>query len=153
MVIARGKMEGTLYSTGGSSDCIVVVRENGDADLWHCRLGHMSEKGMKVLCSKDLLPGLKSAKIGLCEDYIFEKQKRNFEEAEAGVSSQQSMGLAFVKSLSGASYYMTLIDDFTGKIWVYFLKQKSDAFDSFRKWKVLVENETSLKIKCFRSDN
>ncbi|KAL8140772.1 hypothetical protein V2J09_006793 [Rumex salicifolius] len=76
MVIARGKMEGTLYSIGSFSDCIAVAREYSNADLWHCRLGHMSEKGMKVLCSKGLLPGLKSAEIGLCEDWIFGKQKR-----------------------------------------------------------------------------
>lgn len=44
MVIARDKMEGTLYSTDNASDYIVVATENGDADLWHSRLGHMSAK-------------------------------------------------------------------------------------------------------------
>ena len=35
---------------------IVVV--DSDTALWHNRLGHMSEKGMKVLHSKKFLPGL-----------------------------------------------------------------------------------------------
>ncbi|KAH9291072.1 hypothetical protein KI387_044643, partial [Taxus chinensis] len=30
---------------------------------------------------------------------------------------------------------------------------KSDVFDTFVKWKALVENETGLKLKCLRSDN
>ena len=33
------------------------------------------------------------------------------------------------------------------------MKHKSDVFDVFKKWKALVETETSLKLKCLRSDN
>ena len=39
------------------------------------------------------------------------------------------------------------------KIWVYFLRQKSNIFQNFKKWKYLVENETNKKLKCLRSDN
>jgi transposase InsO family protein len=34
-----------------------------------------------------------------------------------------------------------------------FLKQKSKAFEKFKAFKALVENETDLKIKCLRSYN
>jgi transposase InsO family protein len=37
--------------------------------------------------------------------------------------------------------------------WVGFLKKKSEAFDKFKVFKEMVENETDLKIKCLRSDN
>ena len=40
-------------------------------------------------------------------------------------------------------YYVTFIDDATRKVWIYFLRQKSDVFQTFKKWKCLVENETS----------
>ena len=30
---------------------------------------------------------------------------------------------------------------------------KSDVFDTFKKWKALVENETRKKFKCLRLDN
>ncbi|KAH9323063.1 hypothetical protein KI387_017702, partial [Taxus chinensis] len=30
---------------------------------------------------------------------------------------------------------------------------KSDVFDTFVKWKALVENETGLKLKCLTLDN
>ena len=36
---------------------------------------------------------------------------------------------------------------------MYFLKLKSEVFNEFNKWRAIVENETNLKIKCFRSDN
>ena len=34
-----------------------------------------------------------------------------------------------------------------------FLKEKSEAFNKFKAFKILVENETKAKIQCLRSDN
>ncbi|KAH9299886.1 hypothetical protein KI387_044109 [Taxus chinensis] len=62
-------------------------------------------------------------------------------------------GPAQISSLGGSSYYVTFIDDATRKVWVYCIRNKSDAFDTYVKWKSLVENETGLKLKCLRSDN
>ena len=56
-------------------------------------------------------------------------------------------------SLGGSRYYVTLIDDFSRKVWVYFLKNKSDVFETFKKWKAMVETESGLKLKCLRFDN
>lgn len=47
---------------------------------------------------------------------------------------------------------MLLIDDYSRMTWVTFLKEKFEAFEKFKAFKALVENETSLKIKCLRSD-
>ena len=33
------------------------------------------------------------------------------------------------------------------------MKNKFDVFETFKKWKAMVEIETSLKVKCLRSDN
>ena len=62
-------------------------------------------------------------------------------------------GSAQVSSLGGSHYYVTFIDDATRKVWVYFPRHKSDVFQTFKKWKCLVENETSKKLKCLKSDN
>ena len=39
------------------------------------------------------------------------------------------------------------------KVWIYFLKHKSDMFDVFKKWLVQIENEIGLKFRCLKSDN
>ena len=62
-------------------------------------------------------------------------------------------GLAKVSSLASSHYYVTFIDDSIRKVWVYFLRRKSDVFQTFKKWKCLVENETGKKLKCLRFDN
>jgi hypothetical protein len=76
MVVARGKKTGTLYMTTSPRDTIVVAEAGTDTNLWHRRLGHMSEKGMKVLLSKGKLLELKSVEFDTCESCILGKQKK-----------------------------------------------------------------------------
>ena len=37
--------------------------------------------------------------------------------------------------------------------WVTFLKEKLEAFEKFKIFKAMVENETHMTIKCLRSNN
>jgi len=62
-------------------------------------------------------------------------------------------GPAQVSSLGGSWYYVTFIDDATRKVWIYFLRQKYDVFEIFKKWRSLVENEIGKRLKCLRFDN
>ena len=55
-----------------------------------------------------------------------------------------------ITSLRCSNYYVTFIDDSSRKVWVYFLKLKSG---DFKTWKVMVENETDLKIQTLQLDN
>ena len=57
------------------------------------------------------------------------------------------------KCLRGELYFMLHFDDYTRMTWVYFLKKKSEAFECFKIFKGMVENETDLKIKTLRSKN
>ena len=54
--------------------------------------------------------------------------------------------------MGGYNYFLTFIDDFTRKIWVYFLKHKSNAFICFQQFKALMENQSGHHIKILRTD-
>jgi hypothetical protein len=58
-----------------------------------------------------------------------------------------------IPSLGKSMYYVSFIDDFSKNIWIYFLRNKSEAFDEFKEFKALVENQTEKKIKVLRTDN
>jgi hypothetical protein len=160
-IIAQGEKTGTLYMTTDMRDTIAVADASAEADLWHQRLGHMSEKGLKVMHSLGKLPKLKSVNIDFCENCIFGKQKRvSFKTGGRTLRNEKLelvhtdvWGPAAVSSIGGKSYFVTFIDDHSRKVWVYFLKQKSEVYEVFKKWKAMVENETGLKIKKLRSDN
>ena len=57
------------------------------------------------------------------------------------------------KNIQGEYYFMLLIDDNSRMTWVTFLKEKSEAFEKFKIFKAMVENETNEKIKCLRFEN
>ena len=50
-------------------------------------------------------------------------------------------------------YLLTFIDDFLQKIWVCFLMTKGDAFEAFKEWKILAENQMKRKIKYHHTYN
>ena len=37
---------------------------------------------------------------------------------------------------------LKIINDFSHKVWVFFLKQKSDVFSTFKDWKTMFEKKT-----------
>ena len=54
------------------------------------------------------------------------------------------------KSLGGAQYFLSFIDDSTHYVWVYFLKSKDQVF---LEWKAMVEKSVGRKLKVFRTNN
>lgn len=52
----------------------------------------------------------------------------------------------------GNRYIFLIVDDFTRVMWAYLLKNKNDAFDAFKKFRVLVENSPEKRIGTFRTD-
>lgn len=80
---------------------------------------------------------------------------------DAGTRAHDVLGLVHtdlcgpfeVPSISGSKYMLTFIDDFTRKVFVYFLKRKSEVTDKFLEFKEFVENQSNKKIKSLRSDN
>ena len=116
---------------------------------------------MKILLLKEKLPKLKSIDFDMCESCILGKQKnvsflktgRTPKAKKLELVHTNLWGPSPVVSLGGLRYYITFIDDSSRKVWVNFLKNKSDVFETFKKWKAMVETKTGLKVKCLRSDN
>jgi hypothetical protein len=81
MTIARGKKSGTLYKTARTCH-LIAIAANENPNLWHQRLGHMSEKGMKIMHSKGKLPSLWSIEIDICEDYLESRKEPAFRQVE-----------------------------------------------------------------------
>nr|GEV25340.1 retrotransposon protein, putative, Ty1-copia subclass [Tanacetum cinerariifolium] len=94
-------------------------------NLWHRRLGHMSEQGLSGLSKQGLLGG----------------------------DVTDLWGPSPMKSQSGCVYFLTFIDDYSRKVWLYFLKTNDEVFRKFKEWKTMVEKQTGKQIKTLRIDN
>jgi transposase InsO family protein len=47
---------------------------------------------------------------------------------------------------------MLIIDYYSRLTWVSFLKEKSEAFEKFKVFKALIENQTGKRLKALRSN-
>jgi hypothetical protein len=57
------------------------------------------------------------------------------------------------KSLGGASYIVTFIDDFSRKTMVNILKQKNQVLNKFKEYKIIVEKKKGKLLKTLRLNN
>ncbi|KAI5347535.1 hypothetical protein L3X38_000422 [Prunus dulcis] len=130
-------------------------------ELWHQKLGHISQKRLQELHKQGLLEGVSSCKLDFCDYFVLGTQRKvAFTSSNADNRSKKQLsyihldvwGPAPTKS-NGARYFVTFMDDFSRKVWVYFMKQKYEVFAQFKKWKTETENQTGRKIKYMRSDN
>ncbi|KAG7598335.1 Reverse transcriptase RNA-dependent DNA polymerase [Arabidopsis suecica] len=143
------------------TEALVVKSYQDDTMLWHKRLGHMSQKNMAILVKKGFLDGKRVSSFDTCEDCIYGKAKRvSFSLAQHDAKEKLEYvhsdlwGAPTVPlSLSKCQYFISFIDDYTRKVWVYFLKTKDEAFEKFEEWVNLVENQSEKKVKTLRTDN
>lgn len=96
----------------------------------------------------------------LCEGCLLGKHSRKSFPKEASTRAKKPLELVHAdvcgpinpSSLGKNNYFVLFIDDFSRKTWVYLLKQKSEVFRTFQKFKALVEKESGYSIKTMRSD-
>jgi len=58
-----------------------------------------------------------------------------------------------VPSANGDKYLMTFIDDYIRMCWVYLLKNKSDAFQTFKNFRTWIKNYAQSHIGSIFIDN
>ena len=141
--IAIGVRQGCLYYLSCAvKESVYVTRTDNRERLWHRRFGHLNEQSMRKLVREKLVDHLDystSGEIGVCEACIGGKQcKSTFEQCKTVTSMPLELvhsdvcGKMGQKSLGGAEYFLTLLDDKTHYTWVYPLKTKDEVFQRFK---------------------
>jgi hypothetical protein len=144
------------------STCLLTKSSMGW--LWHRRLGHVGMKQLNKLVKHDLVRGLKDVtfeKDKLCSACQAGKQVGNTHPLKSIMSTFKAFELLHMDlfgpttytSIGGNKYGFVIVDDFTRYTWVFFLVDKSDVFDIFKKFIKRVQNEFETTIKKVRSDN
>jgi hypothetical protein len=125
-------------------------------------MGHIGEKGLRVMQSKGIFKGFPECdlEVEFCEHCIYGKQSRvrfPYGATRENGTLEPVHSDVFVPvtapSLCGSLYYVSFIDDFSRKTWIYFLRKKSKFFERFKKFKSFVENQTEKSIIVMRTDN
>ena len=152
MVLMQGIRIGILYKllgkiNGGSCNQAVDPKTVkilscmvNSTMLWHRQLGHIGERGLRAMHSKGMVEGLPdcSSKFDFFEHCIYGKEshvsflsKYTREKGILELVHSDVFGPISVPSLGGSRYYVSFIDDFSRKTWIYFLKKNLEAFERF----------------------
>ena len=101
----------------------VNALEDSSIKLWHKRLGHISKKGLELLAKKQLRSDLKGTDLTSCTHCLVGKQHRHvFHRLHLhrcqSIFDLVHTDVSFInaKSLGGATYFVTFIDDHSRKI-------------------------------------
>ncbi|CAL8989595.1 unnamed protein product, partial [Prunus brigantina] len=152
-------MKKNLISLGAlESKGLKITMEGGVLKAVHGALVVM--KALQGLVKQGLLKGAKACKLEFCEHCVLGKQTR----VKFGTAIHHTKGiLDYVHtdvwgpsknaSWGGSHYFVSFVDDFSRRIWVYTMKRKDEVLKIFLKWKKMIETQSGRKIKTLRSDN
>ena len=56
-------------------------------------------------------------------------------------------------TMGGARFFLSIVDDYSRKVWTYLLKSKYETYRKFVEWKTLVERQIEKKIKTLRTEH
>jgi hypothetical protein len=117
-------------------------------ELWHIRLGHLHYKTLPYLQNMVCgMPSISLSKNEICKGCMLGKNiKKSFPS-----SDNRAQGILYLvhsdvcgpmssPSLNGCLCYVIFIDVYSRKCWIYFLKAKSDTFDKFKEYNLLLKS-------------
>ena len=126
--------------------------------FWHQHLGHPSAKVTPLFNSSCFWN--KACNTNKCLICPLAKQTR-LPFPSSSITTESSFDLIHidiwggykVASISGAKYFLTIVDDYTRCTWIYLMKYKSDAGNLLVNFVNMAENQFNSKVKIIRSDN
>ncbi|GJS83881.1 retrotransposon protein, putative, ty1-copia subclass [Tanacetum coccineum] len=136
------------------------VKRNLDSTyLWHYRFAHINKKRIKQLQQDGLLKSRDDESFDKCESCLSGKMtKKSFPHSNErakdllGIIHTDVCGPLRHVSRQGASYFITLTDNYSRYGYVYLLKHKHEVFETFKVFKNEVKNQLGKTIKAIRSD-
>lgn len=143
--------------------CMIASTDKNNVDLWHRRMGHLNFTSLcKMRDGAVIGVDFKGSKgdVENCETCAMGKQHRSKFEHSKNESKNllelihsDLMGPMENRSIGGSKYILTFIDDYSRKVFCYFLNGKDEVFDKFVKFINFVENQTERRVKILRTDN
>ncbi|GKC08864.1 ribonuclease H-like domain-containing protein [Tanacetum coccineum] len=126
---------------------------------WHQRLGHPGSEVLRHLVSNNLISCNKTKSTVLCHACQLGKHVRlPFSLSETVVKSpfdiiHSDLWTSPLSSVSGIKYYVLFLDHFSHYLWVYPLRNKSDALSKFIHFRAFVKNQFQCDIKSLQCDH
>ena len=149
----------TDFITFGMSCKIYATHVVGTSslELWHKRLGHLSDK---VVWSPPFINESSSVleqASDLCHQAKQSRNKFPVSDTRATFCFQiihcDLWGPYYTPSSCGATYFLTIVHDYSRVVWVYLLFDKTKVYDMFSSFFGMIVRQFGVHVKVVRSDN
>ena len=121
---------------------------SNDTKLWHKRLWHLNYKSLKKLSDVGAVHGLPKIGTqisGVCGPWQLKTTHKVVQYTSTAkvleLLHMDHMGPMQVESIANKIYFFVCVDNFSRFTWVYFIREKSDTFESFRNLCIKLKNE------------
>ncbi|KAK8569291.1 hypothetical protein V6N12_007821 [Hibiscus sabdariffa] len=135
------------------------TNDSNQTYLWHCRLGHISERRISKLHKDGLLDPFVFEQLDVCESCLLGKLTKapfngKCERASdlLGLVHSDVCGPMNTQARGVYQYLITFTDDFSRYGYIYLMRHKSEALEKFKEFKNEVQNQHGKSIKALRSD-
>lgn len=165
MYVGKGYMSDGLFKMNVMTVIPSVINKNtsssyllDSSNLWHGRLGHVNYECLHRLINMECLPKFDIDLNHKCEIYVEAKlSKTPFHTIERSTEPLELIHSDFcdfksIQTRGRKKYFITFIDDYTRYSYVYLIRTKDEALETFIQYKNEIENQLGKKIKKLRSD-
>lgn len=161
----RGRVY-AIDSPDNSGSAFAAKDAKDTPELWHRRFGHLGYSSLARLVSQNQVSGvsidpiaLQTAKARVCEPCVMARQTRG-PFPSSGHTCSHALELVHmdvcgpmpVKSIGGARYMTTFLDDYSGLSAVAFTSTKDEVADKVRDVLQALEVRTGQRTKGVRTD-
>ncbi len=130
--------------------------------LWHCCFTHLKSAKLRQL--HKIITLKKSILINNSHENVYKicalikfinKQEHNVSDWKISILTLIFINIckSLSSSLDSESYFLEIVDNHFRKTWCISLKQRFNASDALRKWKLSVKLHSNVKLLSVRSDN
>lgn len=154
-IVATGRHVNNMFLLNISNNRCFLTEAKSESLLWHRRLGHLNYQDLcKLRTIADGIVFRSTQLVEPCIDCLKGKQSR-FRFPQQGSRATKLLELVHSdlcgpieqSSLGGARYFITFIEDFSRKVFVYFLPSKTGILEVFQSFKSLVQNQAGCNIQ------
>lgn len=159
LMIHTTQAKNQLYKVSLQVDALRCLPIKGmlNSSLWHARLGHISRDTIKMMVKKDIVVGVSDDNhiSETCVSCLKGKQTRKPFPQATPYRAAKPLDLVHADLCGHITpptpahkrYIFVLIDDHSWYMWTVLLKEKSEAFEKFKRFKLLAEQETQTELK------